>query len=128
LEDLKAATQMATRLTRLRGEEHLSPEVVAALTEERQRAFTQVIKAYDEARAAIAFLRRTEGDAEVITPNLYVANTRRRKALEPATGKPTDPLSPSPVTPVPAGSIGAGTGNGAPPASPTVPKTSSPYT
>jgi len=55
-EDLKAATQMATRLTRLRGEDQLAPEVVAEVTEERQRAFTQLIKAYDEARAAVAFL------------------------------------------------------------------------
>lgn len=99
-EDLKAAMQMSTRLTRLRGEEHISPAAVAALTEERQRAFTQVIKAYDEARAAIAFLRRREGDLEQIAPNLYIANTRRRKGAEapviPAVTPPTSG-TPAPV-------------------------------
>lgn len=133
LEELKAATQMSARLTRLRGEAQLSPEAVADLAEERQRAFTQVVKAYDEARAAIAFLRRGEGDAELIAPNLYTANTRRRKALEqppatpPATTIPgtTAPVGTSPTGTVPA--LGSATGNGSTTTLPTPPKTSSPF-
>jgi hypothetical protein len=127
-EHLKAATQMSTRLARLRGEDQLSQEAVEDLTEERKRAFTQVIRAYDEARAVIAFLRRREGDAEQITPNLYIANTRRRKTLASA-AKP----SPKPSAPPESGSFATA---GTPPSetadaaegSPTVPKTSSPKT
>jgi hypothetical protein len=132
-DDLKAATQMATRLTRLRGEDQLSPEAVAELTEERQRAFTQLIKAYEEARAAIAFLRRAEGDADQIAPNVYIANTRRRRAFDPPVAKPptTTPGTPPPTGSVPPrGAPAGGTalpGNGAAPSTPTTPSTSSPF-
>jgi hypothetical protein len=127
LEELKAATQMATRLTRLRGENQLSPEVVAEVTDERQRAFTQVIKAYDEARAAIAFVRRAEGDAEQIAPNLYIANTRRRKGLESAGAKPPANDGASlPTAPTPGAGGTVGNGGGASPSA-TAPTTSSPF-
>jgi hypothetical protein len=121
-EDIKAATQMSTRLARIRGEEQLSPAAVAAITEERQRAFTQLIKAYDEARAAITFIRRREGDAEQIAPNLYAANNRRRKALEAAPAAPP-PVPTAPAPAPPAATDGAPTGA---PNGPT-PKTSQPF-
>jgi hypothetical protein len=93
--DLTAATQMATRLTRRLGEQQLSPEAVAAIAEERQRAFTAFIRAYEDARSALEFLRRREGDADKLAPNLYSGNVRRRKANDAASANPADASQPS---------------------------------
>jgi len=110
VEDLQAATQMSTRLTRIVGVREQSPAVLAALAEERLRAFTFVIKVYEEARAAISYLRRREDDVDQIAPNLYTGNAQRRKANEPqpapsppATGTPTgaSPAVPAPAVPAP---------------------------
>lgn len=90
LEELRIATQTATRLTRVVGVREQAPVVVAALVDERLRAFTQVINAYEEARAAIGFVRRREGDANEIAPNLYTANVVPRKRSEP---EPMAPVS-----------------------------------
>jgi hypothetical protein len=100
-EELQAATQMATRLTRIIGVREQSPGVVAALTDERLRAFTQLIKAYDDARAAVSYLRRREGDVDDIAPNLYSGNTKPRKVDEPATSTPGVPPGQLPLAPLP---------------------------
>ena len=112
-EELQAATQMATRLTRVVGVREQSPTVVAALTDERLRAFTQLIKSYDDARAAVSYLRRREGDVDEIAPNLYTGNTKPRKANEPATSAPALPPGQLPLTPLPsANATGAVLSNG----------------
>lgn len=45
----------------------------------RQRAFTLLSRAYDDARAAIAYVRRQRTDAESIAPSLYVATKRSKE-------------------------------------------------
>lgn len=105
-EELQAATQMATRLTRIVGVREQSPAVMAALTDERLRAFTQVIKTYEDARAAVGFLRRRQGDVDDIAPNLYSGNTKARNANEPPVVAPV-PLGQPPSAPLP-GTIAAG--------------------
>jgi hypothetical protein len=97
-EDLELASRISTRVTRIVGVREQGPAQVAAATEQRQRVFTLTLRAYDEARSAIAYLRRREGDAESITPNLYTGKQRRR---------PTDPSIDGSQTP------GAGAGAGA---------------
>jgi hypothetical protein len=102
-EELKAATQMATRLLRVVGLRDQAPAIVGALVEERMRAFTHVIKVYEEARSAIAFLRRKEEDADTIAPSLYTGRAPRRKASEPDDDTTGDAggagQSPAPVPP-----------------------------
>lgn len=98
-EELKTATQTATRLTRLVGERDQSPALVAELAQERLRGFTQLLRTYDDARAALAFLRRVEGDADEIAPNLYTANTKRRRPTEPGETDETTAAQPA-ATPV----------------------------
>lgn len=128
VDELKAATQMATRLTRVVGVREQSPAVMAALVDERLRAFTQMIKTYEDARAAVGFLRRREGDADEIAPNLYSGNTRRKKASEPeeAIPPPHQLLTPLPGS-IPAVSLPASASAAAIPA-PTNPSLSGPYT
>jgi hypothetical protein len=105
-DDLKAASQMATRLTRVVGLREQAPAVLAALTEERMRAFTLMMKVYDEARSAVGYLRRHEGDADSIAPLLYTGKSTRRKASETDPTAPVDhapaPTPPAAAVPVPA--------------------------
>jgi hypothetical protein len=93
LDDLTAATQMSTRVTRVVGLREQSPAVLAVLTEERMRAFTLMLKVYDEARSAVSYLRRHVGDADSIAPSLYTGKSTRRKANE---AEPTAPVDQAP--------------------------------
>lgn len=57
---------------------------VAASTLVRQQAFTLFVKAYDEVRRAVSFLRWKERDADTIAPSLYGArNGTRARQDEP---------------------------------------------
>ena len=87
-EDLETASLIGTRLTRVVGVREQGPAQVAAATEQRQRVFTLTLRAYEEARAAVAFLRRREGDAESIAPNLYTGKARRRPTDNSTTDVP----------------------------------------
>lgn len=81
-DDLQAASRVALRLTRLVGQREQAPALVAAASELRMRAFTLVLHTYEEARAAIGYLRRKEGDLDSIAPSLYPGKSRRRAAEE----------------------------------------------
>lgn len=116
-DEILAATQMATRLTRVVGVREQSPAVLATLAEERLRAFTYVIKIYDEVRSAISYLRRHEGDVEQLAPNLYTGKSPRRKAAEAdeialLTSAATAPVGTAPIATAPAPVVPR---NGAPP-------------
>jgi hypothetical protein len=67
-----------------------------ALALNRQRAFTLLMRAYEELRNAVRYLRTVEGDAEELTPSPYKRdpNARRRrkkKAREAAAGEGGEP-------------------------------------
>jgi len=94
-EDLQAASRIATRLTRIVGVREQSPAQEAAVILQRERVFFLTMRAYDETRAAIAFVRRREGDAESITPNLYTGRGRIRPTTTPATDGPEAAAPPS---------------------------------
>jgi hypothetical protein len=53
---------------------------VDAVSDERQRAFTLLCHAYDEARRAVTFLRWHEGDADTLVPSFYGGRTRKSKS------------------------------------------------
>lgn len=81
-DDLKAATQLSTRLTRVVGVRGEAPSSVSDIVDERRRAFTLLIKTWDATRAAVAYVRREEDDADSIAPNLYTGKAKRAKASE----------------------------------------------
>jgi hypothetical protein len=83
LEELTAATQIGTSLQRIAGVREQAPVILASLVEERMRAFTLVIKVWEEARAGIIYVRRAQEDADSIAPNLYTGKALRTKASEP---------------------------------------------
>ena len=93
-DDLLTASRLGTRLTRLVGTRDQGPAVVAEATDQRLRVFTLMLHTYEEARAAIGYLRRREEDAESIAPTLYPGKGKRR-APEP---EPVVPPAPQPAT------------------------------
>lgn len=124
--ELDEAEELFQRVTRAyAGRAQQSPIAVAA-ADDRHRAYTLLMKAYDESRRAVTFLRWHEGDFDKIAPSLFAG--RRRSASSPDTEPPVDGATdnghvaadapaahaaPSPGTPAP-----PAVGNGFPGASP----------
>jgi hypothetical protein len=100
-DDVQAASRIALRLTRVVGLREQGPVLLAAATELRLRAFTLLFQTYEEARAAVGYLRRREDDADLIAPSLYPGKGRRRPVDPPPTATPPAP-APTPPAPVPA--------------------------
>ena len=82
-DDVEAASRVALRLTRVVGLRDQGPVLLAAAADLRLRAFTLVLETYEEARLAIGYLRRREGDADSVAPSLYPGKGRRRPTEEP---------------------------------------------
>lgn len=87
-EDVQTASRIGLRLTRIVGLREQGPARLAAATELRLRAFTLVSRTYEEAREAIGYLRRREGDLENIAPTLYPGKSRRKAPVEGETTAP----------------------------------------
>ena len=56
------------------------PAVVQDVARIRDQAFTLMMRAYDEVRRAVTFLRWQQGDADTIAPSLYAGRGGRGKA------------------------------------------------
>lgn len=95
-EDVRAASRAALQLTRIVGLREQGPVLLAAASELRTRAFTVVLETYEEARLAVAYLRRREDDADSIAPSLYPGKARRRTVEAPAAPAPAGSAAPAP--------------------------------
>jgi len=97
-DDLDQAELIGDQLVSAVGSREETPASVAEITVQRQRNFTLFLKAYDEVRRAVAFLRWREDDAERIAPSLYAGrgNSNARKKggdTQPDTDQtPANPL------------------------------------
>jgi len=78
LDEVTTAYRVAARLTRIVGLREQGPARLSAATELRMRAFTVLIRTYEETRDAIAYVRRHQGDGDSIAPSLYTGKARRR--------------------------------------------------
>jgi hypothetical protein len=85
-DDLQTAYLLSARLMRIVGLREQGPALLAAASDQRLRAFTVLLRAYDEARRAVSYLRAREGDADSIAPALHPGRPRRRAVDEPVTG------------------------------------------
>jgi hypothetical protein len=83
---LHAASRVGTRITRIVGLREQGPSQDPAVIELRERVFTLMMRAYDEIRAGVIYVRRKIGDADSITPSLYKNSGKRR-------GRPKTPSS-----------------------------------
>ena len=88
--ELDAAEALADQLVSRLNARKLPAPLLAAAAEQRRRAFTLFVSAYDEVRRAISFLRWKQGDVESIAPSLYAGRSsggrepQRRRALRPS--------------------------------------------
>jgi hypothetical protein len=88
LEEIARAEDLAQQMmTVLAARERSQVGVLPAL-ERRSRAFTLFLRAWDEVRRAIVYLRWHEGDADRLAPSPYA--NRRRKSGEAAGGDDED--------------------------------------
>jgi hypothetical protein len=98
LEEVQNAKALGEQLVRAAGEREQAPATVAATARIRQQALTLLMKAYDETRRGIEFLRWHANDADAIAPSLFAG--RNRKRVDPAPAPAPVPPEPSP-TPAP---------------------------
>jgi hypothetical protein len=118
-DELDQAELISDQLISAVGTREDVPADVAAVSLQRQRNFTLFLKAYDQVRRAVTFLRWNEDDSDHIAPSLYSgrgnSNARKKSdaappaAGEPATGAPAATgatatgSQPLPVAPAEAG-------------------------
>lgn len=79
LDELKAAKTLAEHLVTLAGKREQAPSFTAEVALDRQRAYTLCVRAYDETRRAVSYLRWHEGDVDSITPSLWAGRGGRGK-------------------------------------------------
>lgn len=78
-QELDQVENLADQLLTAVGEREHTPATVAQAVRDRKAAFTLFIKAYDEIRAVIAFVRRKQGGADTIAPSLYARRSTKKK-------------------------------------------------
>ena len=107
LEEIEQAGALGARLHAVAGSRDLGPDPrmgPADVRTIRDKAFTLFMRAYDECRRVVLYLRWHEGDADAYAPSLYRRRGRRRGGSLP-TG-PTSEFPPGadlpPLTVVPA--------------------------
>jgi hypothetical protein len=114
LDELDRAETLAGRILTAVGEREQGPAIAAASAQTRQRAFTLFVKAYDQVRRAVQYLRWDEDDIDRIVPSLYaVARTASRRKNAETDVKATTALPPKamdgegqPTAPGPSGKPG----------------------
>lgn len=123
--DVERAAKIGQRLIRVVGLREQATQAVEEATDIRLRAYTMLLRAYDEVRRAVTFLRWSHNDADAIAPSLFAGRTRRKtpsvpapvpdnpvvppagtasKSPQPAGGKPTNPGEPGAAQSVPGAS------------------------
>jgi hypothetical protein len=75
--ELDEAEQMFERVTLAYAERTQQSTTAAAATDDRLRAYTLLVNAYDQARRAASYLRWVEGDVEKIVPSLWAGRGGR---------------------------------------------------
>jgi len=104
LPEILQANQLARRLLRVVGEREQAPAVAAEAAANRSRAFALFLKAYDEVRRAVTYLRWRDGDWDRFTPSLYAGRGTGKRKPEtetpvPTTDPPTEAGGGATVTP-----------------------------
>jgi len=92
-EEIAEAKELGTRLVHAVGLREQGPAQLSEAARTRQQAVTLLVRAYDQIRRTVVFLRWNEGDADAIAPSLYAGRSRHRKDADEAV-----PEAPSPST------------------------------
>jgi hypothetical protein len=94
-EELDAAENLADRINKAIGLREQSPELQASAARDRQAAYTLCLEAYNEVRAAIAYVRRKQDDVDYIMPSLYAGRGNGKKKAAADEGQ--NPPVPAPA-------------------------------
>jgi hypothetical protein len=92
--ELDHMENLADQINQTLGIREQMPELEASAARDRQAAYTLFLEAYDEVRAAIAYVRRKEGDVDEIMPSLYAGRNGGMKK-KPVEDNPTTPAVPT---------------------------------
>lgn len=95
LESMDEATRLGDAIMQLVGDRERSPASSAHATLQRDKAYTLFVRAYDEARRAVLFLRWHEEDADSILPSLYKGSRKAKKDPAPVVTQPATPVVPA---------------------------------
>lgn len=77
------ASRLGTALlVALGAKNHVANRVSPEVVDRKHRAFTLLVRAYDDARRALTYLRWHDGDVDLVAPSLYKRPKRRVTAVE----------------------------------------------
>lgn len=88
LAELTEAENLAAQMNHEIGLRQQSSEGQAQAARDRQAAYTLTVKAYEQARAALAYVRREHGDADDIAPSLYAGRNNSNAKKKETESKP----------------------------------------
>jgi hypothetical protein len=96
LKELDQAEMLADRILTSVGQREQTPSVAVDAAENRQRAFTLFVLAYDYARRAVSFFHWDAENVNDLAPSIYTAGrAARRKQADDAS-----PPAPAPQPPI----------------------------
>jgi hypothetical protein len=78
-EDLDRAEALGTRIVKVVAEREAAESQGSEIQLLRAKVFTMLVKAYDQVRRALAYLRHDAGDADEIAPSLFLYKRGRAK-------------------------------------------------
>jgi hypothetical protein len=113
LEEIARAMDLGLRLAQAAGLREQAPLIAAETAKLRQQALTLMVRAYDEVRHAVLYLRRKQGDADSISPSLY-AGRGGKGSTDPADAKPAEPAPAAGAATPATGATAPATGAAAP--------------
>lgn len=102
--DIEKAATVGPRLIEAVGvREQVSERSPSQIADDRRRAFTLLVRAYDDCRRAVSYLRWAEGDTNQFAPSLY-GRRPKAKAASPSSvdsnAQPTSDLPPASTEPL----------------------------
>jgi hypothetical protein len=92
LAEILSAKQLGERLVRAAGLREQSPASVGEVAHIRQQAMSLLVKAYDEVRRGVSFLRWREDDLDTIAPSLYAGRTHKQAGEQAPPTKSEEPV------------------------------------
>lgn len=98
--ELNEAARLFGQITSAMAERTQPSQTLSEAADQRQRAFVLVVRAYEDARRAIAYLRSAEGDADKLAPSMWTTRRGRRGQVDAGeSGSPAAPVA-APAAPV----------------------------
>lgn len=93
-DELDRAEILGDQLISAIGTREQQTEMATSAALQRQRAYTLFVRAYDEIRRAVSYLRWHAGDVNRIAPSLYAKRKRTSRRRERTDASPNDPTDP----------------------------------